>query len=156
LRPPRLVLGAGTALAVVAADQAAKSWALRALGDGPIPVLWTLRFNLSFNTGAAFGLGKAMTPLFAVGAVIVVVALIAFGRAAATTPASVVALGLVTGGALGNLADRFLRDHGGAVVDFIDFRWWPSFNVADAAITCGAALLILVARPRATVARATP
>lgn len=139
----RLALGGSTAAAVVAVDQLTKTWALRTLGDEPIHVIGTLQLNLSFNTGAAFGLGKGLAPLFMVGAIAVLVAVIGFGRSAATTPAAVVALGLVVGGALGNLADRFLRDHGGAVVDFLDLQWWPIFNVADVAITLGAALLIL-------------
>jgi signal peptidase II len=54
-----------------------------------------------------------------------------------------IALGLVLGGALGNLADRLIRGHGGAVIDFIDFQWWPVFNVADMAITIGAVLLVI-------------
>ena len=139
----RLALGGCTAVAVVAADQLTKTYALRSLRDGPVHVLGTLQFNLSFNTGAAFGLGQGMAPLFMVGAIAVLVAVIGFGRAAATAPLALVALGLVVGGAVGNLADRFLRDHGGAVVDFIDLQWWPIFNVADAAITVGAALLIV-------------
>lgn len=139
----RLALGGSTAAAVVAVDQLTKTWALRTLSDEPIHVIGTLQLNLSFNTGAAFGLGKGLAPLFMVGAIAVLVAVIGFGRSAATTPAAVVALGLVVGGALGNLADRFLRDHGGAVVDFLDLQWWPIFNVADVAITLGAALLIL-------------
>lgn len=142
----RLALGAGTAVTVVAVDQLTKSWALRALEDGPVHVLWTLRFNLSFNTGAAFGLGKGLAPLFMIVAIAVLVALVALGRAAATTPATVVALGLVVGGAVGNLVDRFLRDHDGAVVDFVDLQWWPVFNVADAAITIGAVLFVVAAR----------
>ncbi|HEX7167995.1 MAG TPA: signal peptidase II, partial [Acidimicrobiales bacterium] len=53
-------------------------------------------------------------------------------------------LGLVLGGAVGNLADRLFRDHGGAVVDFVDLQWWPVFNVADIAISVGAVLLVVV------------
>jgi signal peptidase II len=60
----------------------------------------------------------------------------------------VVAAGLVAGGALGNLLDRFLRDGegllGGRVVDFIDLQWWPIFNVADIAICTGAGLLAIL------------
>jgi len=149
-----LALGGSTAAAVVAVDQLTKTWALRALRDGPIHVLGTLQLNLSFNTGAAFGLGKGLAPLFMVGAIAVLVAVIGFGRSAATTTAAVIALGLVVGGATGNLADRFLRDHGGAVVDFIDLQWWPIFNVADAAITGGAALLILSGLSKKTPAAA--
>jgi signal peptidase II len=61
-------------------------------------------------------------------------------------PAQAIALGLIMGGAAGNLIDRLLRDEGllrGAVVDFIDLQWFPVFNVADAAINIGAVLLVL-------------
>lgn len=140
----RLALGAATAGAVVVADQVAKTWALRALDDGPHHVVWTLRFNLSFNSGAAFGIGRGLAPILVVVGVGLVVALVGAGRSASTGPA-VASLGLVVGGAVGNLADRVLRDHGGAVVDFIDLQWWPVFNLADMAITCGAVLLVLTA-----------
>lgn len=139
----RLVWGGATAAVVVALDQAAKSWALAALVDGPIDVVWTLRLNLSFNSGAAFGIGRGLAPVLIAAGVVVLVVLIGAGRAASTSAVSAVALGLVVGGAVGNLADRLFRGHGGAVVDFIDFQWWPVFNVADMAITGGAALLIL-------------
>ena len=147
MRPAHVGAAAATAVAVVAIDQLTKSWALRALDDGPVHVVWTLRLALSFNTGAAFGLGKGMAPLFMVGAIVVLVVILGVGRTAATTPAGAAALGLIAGGAVGNLADRFLRDHGGAVVDFIAFRFWPVFNVADAAITSGAVLLVVATRP---------
>lgn len=144
----RLALGAGTAATVVVLDQLTKSWALRALEDGPVDVVWTLRFNLSFNTGAAFGIGKGLAPLLMLVAIAGLVAVVGFGRTAATTPATIAALGLVVGGALGNLIDRFVRDHGGAVVDFIDLQWWPIFNLADAAITVGALVFVVAARSR--------
>jgi signal peptidase II len=60
-----------------------------------------------------------------------------------TSATLAVALGLVLGGAVGNLADRLVRGNGGAVIDFIDFQWWPVFNLADVAISCGAVLLVL-------------
>lgn len=141
----RLSLGAATAIAVVVLDQITKSWALRALDDGPRHVVWTLRLALSFNSGAAFGLGKGLAPLLVVVGVVMVVLLVGLGRSAGTTAPAVVALGLVLGGAVGNLADRVVRDHGGAVVDFIDLQWWPVFNLADAAISSGAVLLVLTA-----------
>ena len=139
----RLSLGAATAVAVVVLDQITKSWALRALEDGPRHVVWTLRFNLSFNSGAAFGLGKGLAPLLVVIGIVLVVALVGIGRSAGGSLPVSVALGLVLGGAVGNLADRLVRGHGGAVVDFIDLQWWPVFNVADAAITSGAVVLVL-------------
>ena len=139
----RAALVGAVAVTVTVADQLTKSWALRALDDGPIHLVWTLRLNLSFNSGAAFGLARGLAPLLAVAAVVLVVALLGMGWSRITTPAAGVGLGLVVGGAVGNLADRLVRDHGGAVVDFIDLQWWPVFNVGDAAITCGALLLVV-------------
>ncbi|HEX2699382.1 MAG TPA: signal peptidase II [Acidimicrobiales bacterium] len=141
----RLSLGAATAVAVVVLDQLTKSWALRALDDGPRHLVWTLRLKLTFNSGAAFGLGQGLAPLLIVVGVGLVVVLLGVGRSAGTTLPAIVSVGLVLGGAVGNLADRLVRDHGGAVVDFVDLQWWPVFNVADAAITCGAVLLVLTA-----------
>ena len=148
--------GAVVTAAVVAVDQVTKTWALRALDDGPIEVVWTLRLDLSFNSGAAFGLGRGLAPLFVAVGVVLVVVLLTVARSSGTNAAGTVALGLVLGGALGNLGDRLFRDHGGAVVDFIDLQWWPVFNVADAAITCGSLLLVLgeVRRSSAPPARA--
>jgi signal peptidase II len=62
------------------------------------------------------------------------------------TPAVTVAMGLILGGALGNLVDRLFRHHGGAVIDFIDLQWWPVFNVADACLVVGGILLFVVGR----------
>jgi len=131
-----------TAAVVVAIDQLTKSLALSALADGPVHLIWTLRLDLSFNSGLAFSIGPNLTPLITFVAVVLVgVLLVAAHRVTSTTTA--VALGLVLGGALGNLADRLVRGHGGAVIDFIDLQWWPVFNVADMAITAGAVLLVL-------------
>jgi signal peptidase II len=66
----------------------------------------------------------------------------------ATRPLAAVALGMVVGGALGNLSDRAFREGegflGGGVVDFIDLQWWPIFNVADMGVVCGAILLVML------------
>ena len=143
-RPPRrLAWGGAVAGLVIVLDQATKSWALRALADGAVELVWTLRLRLSFNSGAAVGIGRGVAPLLIAVGVVVLVVLIGTGRSTPATRLSSVALGLVVGGAAGNLADRVFRGHGGAVVDFIDLQWWPVFNVADIAITCGAALLVL-------------
>lgn len=139
----RLALAAAVAAVVVAVDQASKSWALRALREGPVHVVWTLRLNLSFNSGAAFGLGQGLGPLFLAAGVVVLLLLIGLGRNVLTSALASVALGLVIGGAAGNLADRLVRDHGGAVIDFVDLQWWPIFNGADAALSCGTVLLVL-------------
>jgi len=141
----RLSLAGAAAVAVVgvAADQLTKSWALEALaGREPIHVLGSLQLALSFNSGMAFSLGQG-SGLAIVPVALVVVVVVVFvarhlpGRLAAT------AVGLVVGGALSNLVDRLLRDHDGAVVDFIDLQWWPVFNLADACIVVGGALLAL-------------
>jgi signal peptidase II len=105
-------------------------------------VLGPVYLVLSFNRGAAFSLGSGASPVIEALASALAVAVIAFsGRAArvGASPVVVVGLGLLSGGALSNLIDRLLGDHHGAVVDFIQaVSWWPTFNVADAAITTGA------------------
>jgi signal peptidase II len=143
LRARRLALAGVVTAAVVTADQLAKAWALRALDDGPIHLFWTLRLNLSFNSGAAFGVGRGLAPVLVPLGILLVLVLLGLGPSATTTRAGGIALGLVLGGALGNLGDRLFRDHGGSVVDFIDLQWWPIFNIADAAISCGVVLLLV-------------
>ena len=140
------------AAVVVAADQLTKAWAVAALEDGPVPILGPVRLALTRNKAGAFGLGGAFVPLLAVGATVLVVVLVVRGDLV-RRPLLAVAAGLVLGGAFGNLVDRVFRAPGllrGAVVDFVDLRWWPVFNVADAAVVCGAVLLIVAgARRRA-------
>jgi signal peptidase II len=136
---------AGVALGVVALDQITKTWAERALADGPIHLVWTLSLNLTYNSGAAFSSGTGYTPLITALVVCVLIALLGLSRSATTT-LGLVALGLVLGGASGNLVDRLFRGNGGAVIDFIDLRWWPVWNVADAAVVIGAILLLLSRR----------
>jgi signal peptidase II len=132
---------------VVLVDQLTKHWALNELRDGPIHVVWTLQFNLSFNSGMAFSKGQGFGPLISVVAVVVITALlVSLGRSGSFF--NTVCVGLVIGGALGNVSDRVFRAGGagflkGRVIDFIDFRWWPIFNVADMAITVGGILLVL-------------
>ena len=139
------LVGAATFAAVVAVDQLTKTLAQRRLARGPIYLVGPLRLALSYNSGAAFGLGKGVAPLLVAGGVVVVVfVVVSVGRTASAT--AVVATGLIAGGAAGNLADRVLRHNGGAVIDFVDLRVWPVFNVADACIVCGAALLVIVLR----------
>ena len=133
------------AAAVVVLDALTKQWAVSALADGPIGLFGSVRLALTHNKAGAFGLGGAFVPFLAVAALGLVVYMVATGSATAH-PAVAVALGLVLGGAFGNMADRVFRAPGflrGAVVDFVDLRFWPVFNLADSAITCGCILLLL-------------
>lgn len=142
---PRRVLPVLLAIAavIVAVDQMTKTWAVNALDDRDIDLFWTLRFNLTLNKGGAFSLGTGSTWFFVGAAVVVVTAVLLFARRLLASRLAVAAMGLVLGGALGNLGDRLFRDTGGAVVDFVDLQWWPVFNVADAAVVVGGALLVV-------------
>jgi signal peptidase II len=143
----RAGLLAATALAVVVVDQLTKAWAVANLEDRDIDLIGSLRFHLERNSGAAFSLNQGRGGLIAVLALAVVVAVVWVGRSV-QTKAGAVTVGLVLGGALGNLVDRFFRSGhgflGGAVIDFIDVQWWPIFNVADIAVTVGGLLLVIV------------
>jgi signal peptidase II len=131
---------------VLALDQATKVWAVSELSHRTISVIGdTVQFQLGRNTGSAFSLFQGFTPLLAVLALAVAFVL---ARAARRSDdlLTVCALSLVLGGSLGNLADRLFRAPGflhGAVIDFIRLGWWPTFNVADSAITVGAVMLAL-------------
>jgi signal peptidase II len=134
----------GVAAAVLAADQLTKWWAVETLDTRTIDVVWTLRLHLTINYGSAFSLARGRGAVISLLALVVVALLLRSGRYA-TRPGMAVAIGLVFGGALGNLIDRAFREGdgflGGGVVDFIDLQWWPVFNIADAAIVVGALLL---------------
>jgi len=136
------------ATVVVGVDQLAKWWATTALADGPIVVIdGFFQFRLTFNTGASFSLfsgGGQVLAVIAFG----VVSLIVYVLGDASRRLEAVSLGLVLGGAVGNLVDRVFRGPGlldGAVVDFIDFSFFAVFNVADIAINVGVGLLFVVA-----------
>ena len=98
--------------------------------------------------GVAFGLGKGSTGVLVLVGVVVLILIAGIGRTGLSTRLQAVAAGLVLGGSAGNLLDRLVRDHNGAVIDFVDLQWWPVFNVADAAITCGAILMVLASLRR--------
>ena len=112
------------------------------LTTGTVHVVWRLDFSLSYNTGSAFSLFQGDTGILVVVAVVLVAVLLVMVWRAATLGRAVI-LGLILGGALGNLCDRFFRGEHGAVVDYVDFHFFPSFNVADSCITVGCILLIL-------------
>lgn len=137
---------ASVAALVVALDQATKHWALEALAAGPIDLVGSLRLKLAFNDGAAFSMGGGRTTLIATVGVVVAAILVRLGLRAERRLWAL-GLGVVLGGALGNLVDRAFRAGegilGGRVVDFVDLQWWPVFNVADAALWVGIGLLLL-------------
>jgi signal peptidase II len=140
------LLTASVIVAVVVADQLTKQWAVAALsGEPPRHVVWTLQWNLSYNTGMAFSQGRGIGPIIGVFALVVVLALGWMVRSADHWVAAVSA-GLIIGGAIGNLIDRLFRADAwlrGGVVDFIDLQWFPIFNIADSAITVGGIIFVL-------------
>ena len=135
---------AAVVAAVLVADQATKAVVVGAIEPGErVEVLPFLDLVYVTNEGVAFGFlgdGDRGTVLLVTAAALLFV-LVWFLRDP-VRPWSWLAIGLLAGGAIGNLADRLFRD---AVVDFIDLPAWPSFNVADIAITAGAAILVLAA-----------
>jgi signal peptidase II len=137
---PKLII-----VAVVIADQATKNWALNSLSDGrTIDLFWTLRFNLVFNSGMAFSQGQGLGRLIGLLAIGVAVWLWLSLKKASTNLLRV-GTAMLIGGALGNVVDRLFRGEkwlAGSVIDFIDLQWFPVFNIADSAVTLGAAMLI--------------
>lgn len=148
-----LPVALGVAALVVLVDQLTKRWALDALSDGhTVHVWWTLQFSLTFNSGMAFSRGQGLGPVIGVVAFVVVIVLVG-SLARTATGIARFAVGLVVGGALGNLCDRLFRSGGGflrgRVIDFIDLQWWPVFNVADAGIVVGGLVLLLASAAQA-------
>ena len=122
-------------------DRAAKIAACKYLSLGrSIPAIpGIFHITLVFNKGAAFGLFQGGEVLFVSAAAIVIVLGAAFLIIKRPSEAGIYLIsGLFIGGAIGNLFDRIAY---GAVIDFIDLRVWPVFNIADSAITVGAVLL---------------
>jgi signal peptidase II len=135
----------GVAIAVLALDAVSKALVLERLPGHPVPLLDGLvTLNLTFNAGAAFGLGTSYTAIIALIVCGVIIAIIRKARQLRSVPWTI-ALGLLLGGAMGNLGDRIFRSPGpfrGAVVDWINLPHFPwTFNLADAAITCAAVLI---------------
>ena len=155
----RILVLVCVAAAVLAADIVSKAAVVATLsGQPPVRLLGgLLTLELTRNPGAAFGLGgPSTTVIFTAIAAAVVAFIVRYSRRIAST-AWAVAFGLLLGGAMGNLTDRLLRSPGplqGWVVDWIHLPDWPTFNVADSAITCGAVLAVLLsARGVAVLAR---
>jgi len=138
--------------AAVVADQLTKAAALSLLSQGTaVPVFPSFKLTLGFNEGASFGMmggvmaGKPLLMAALTGALTLAFAVMAFRAQHALERAG---FALVVGGALGNIIDRLRQ---GAVTDFLDFYWrdwhWPTFNVADIAITLGAVLILVASLP---------
>jgi signal peptidase II len=136
----------GIAAITYLVDRVTKIWAEQVLATRPpLQILsGVLQLNYTTNSGGAFSIGGSAPWVFA-GASVIVIGLIVVASFRIARPTFAVALGLVLGGALGNLTDRVVRGPGlsGRVVDFIDLHVWPVFNVADSAIVLGAVILVI-------------
>jgi signal peptidase II len=137
----------GVAAVVVTADAVSKALVLRDRPSGVRLLGGLLTLRLTFNPGAAFGVGTSYTAviaLIACGVIVYVIRIATRLRSLAWT----IALGLLLGGAAGNLGDRLFRAPGplrGSVVDWLNLPHFPwTFNLADAAITCAAVLIVIL------------
>jgi signal peptidase II len=146
---PSLIRGLGLGALVVVLDQATKVWALAEVFDPPrrIEILSVLNFVPVWNRGVSFGMlsnESTLGPWLLSGFALVVTGFLVVWLARARGWPLILGLGLVIGGAIGNVIDRVRF---GAVVDFIDVHYagwhWPAFNIADSAITLGVVLLLL-------------
>jgi signal peptidase II len=142
----RLKLLLAVAAVVLALDVVTKVVAVHLLvPNEPVPIIGdNISWTLVRNSGAAFSMATSYTWVLTLIATAVVGGIIWMGRRL-VSPWWALGLGLVLGGALGNLMDRLFRAPGplrGHVVDFLSIGWWPVFNVADSAVVCGAALLV--------------
>jgi len=142
---PAWTLLAGVTIGALALDQATKAAALRWLSpDRPHPIAghW-LHLTLTRNSGGAFGLLPHATLYLVAASAVIAAALLLYARTAvAHSRLLTAAVAMLLGGAVGNLADRVRLGH---VIDFIDLRVWPVFNLADVAVTAGGALIVLSA-----------
>ncbi|MGD0239333.1 MAG: signal peptidase II [Streptosporangiaceae bacterium] len=140
----------GVAAVVLAADAISKAQVLDRLpGHPPVRLLdGLITLDLTFNAGAAFGVGTSYTAVIALIVCGVIAYIIRTARRL-RSPAWTIALGLLLGGAMGNLGDRLFRAPGllrGRVVDWINLPHFPwTFNLADASITCAAVLIAVLA-----------
>jgi len=130
------------ATAALAADQLTKRIVTQHVAlDDAVRVVGPFSIHHVQNSGIAFGLFSSATPIVTVLTGIAVAwMLVFFARSGSRHPVLPVALGLLIGGSVSNLLDRIRLGH---VTDFLDFRWWPAFNLADSFIVVGVAILFL-------------
>jgi signal peptidase II len=128
-------------------DYSTKFIALKYLTDQPVRVVGDLlKFNLTFNSGAAFSLASSGTIFLSSFSLIMVAVIFYFSRRVRSTPWAI-AMGVALGGIFGNLADRIFRSPGalqGEVVDWIQIPYWPVFNIADTAVVTSAILITIL------------
>jgi signal peptidase II len=142
----RYLIGLGVGAAVVVVDLLTKRYAALHFAGSPVKVIPGF-FELTYveNPGGAFGSFQGGGTIIAIAAI--VVTLVVLAALATDRPRmEVVALGFVLGGAIGNLVDRFARGDGlidGAVIDWINLWFIPTFNIADASVTVAVALLLI-------------
>jgi signal peptidase II len=142
----RLRLLLSVAAVVLALDIITKVVAVKLLTPGqPVSIIGdTVTWTLVRNSGAAFSMATGYTWMLTLIATGVVVGIFWMGRRL-VSPWWAIGLGMILGGATGNLVDRFFRSPGplqGHVVDFLSIGWWPVFNVADPSVVGGAILLV--------------
>ena len=133
---------------VLLLDIVTKVLAVRLLTPGqPVSIIGdTVTWTLVRNSGAAFSMATGYTWVLTLVATGVVFGIIWMGRRL-VSPWWAIGLGMILGGAMGNLVDRFFRSPGplrGHVVDFLSIGWWPVFNVADPSVVGGAILLVVL------------
>ncbi|MHC9544814.1 MAG: signal peptidase II [Vulcanimicrobiota bacterium] len=130
-------------ISIIVVDLLVKRWIVAAFPVGrPTPLIGTVLFITHVhNTGGAFGLFSNLRPLFIImGIIVPVLILIFYKKLFEKGEIWIIAAALVTGGALGNEIDRVMY---GYVIDFLDVRFWPIFNVADIGISAGIVLLFI-------------
>jgi signal peptidase II len=146
-RSRRVLALYGTAALVLVLDQLTKHLVVTNLaGRPPVDLIGeVVQLRYTTNSGGAFSLLTGAPLFFGITAIVIVGGIIYASRRARPLSLLVV-LGLVLGGALGNLTDRLLRGEGllrGEVVDFVKVGWWPVFNVADSCVVVGGILLAI-------------
>ena len=134
------------AIVALVLDQITKLIARKVLADGSITIIpGFFKLELNYNPGAAFGIMPNWAPLFIIAALVCIFAIVRLRRSGEQSKVLSAGLGLLLGGAVGNMIDR-LPAHSQGVTDFLKFsaagRSWPTFNVADIAIVIGAILIL--------------